>query len=122
MDPTLPMEMMAARVPSRRDARDALPGGIDPRRPLTAVSGSVRYNVLRLAEREIVVENAGRAPMRGTVDLYAGGERVARLLVQLAWLTPERAGYELKRASLAPPNAPVPHGMRATPTPPVEAF
>ncbi|MGF1551792.1 MAG: hypothetical protein ACFBWO_04720 [Paracoccaceae bacterium] len=79
---------------------------------MTAVSGGVRFAVLRFDDREIVVEDTGRAAMRGTVDLFAGGERVAHLLVQFAWRTEGRAGYELKRHSLIGPGAPVPHGMR----------
>lgn len=87
-------------------------GAVDPRLPMTAVSGRTRYGVVRFTPTELVVESAGRAPMRGTVDLFAGGERVGRLLVQFAWERDGRAGYELKRRSMHLPDRATPHGAR----------
>ena len=102
---------LARALDARKGAgRAALP--FDTRLPMTAVSGGVRYGVLRLGAEEIVVEHEGRAPMRGTVDLFAGGERVGRLLVQLAWQDEGRSGYELKRRSFRALTAATPHGAR----------
>ncbi|MEL6196694.1 MAG: hypothetical protein AAFT19_02500 [Pseudomonadota bacterium] len=80
--------------------------------PMTAVSGQVRYGVVRLSAAELVVESEGRVPMRGTVDLFAGGERIGRMLVQFAWERDGRTGYELKRRSMRLPTGATPHGAR----------
>ncbi|MEO0957885.1 MAG: hypothetical protein AAFY66_05370 [Pseudomonadota bacterium] len=109
MDSLIPDEMN--RVGAREGVLDPWLA-IDPRAPLTAVSGAKRYGVLRIAEREVVVESAGRPPMRGTVDLFAGAERVARLLVQFAWERDGRAAYEIKRRAVVALAAAVPHGAR----------
>ncbi|MEM7497232.1 MAG: hypothetical protein AAF371_04475 [Pseudomonadota bacterium] len=109
MDSLIPEDMSRAGA---REGRAAPWLAIDPRAPLTAVSGAKRYGVLRIAEREVVVESAGRPPMRGTVDLFAGAERVARLLVQFAWERDGRAAYEIKRRAIVALAAAVPHGAR----------
>ncbi|MEM6971863.1 MAG: hypothetical protein AAF577_03580 [Pseudomonadota bacterium] len=85
---------------------------LDKATALTAVSGGRRYGVLRLGHDEIVVESEGASPMRGIVDLFARGERVGRLLVQLVWSENGRSGYELKRRTIRMPQEPVPHGAR----------
>lgn len=90
----------------------ARPDPLDKRVALTAVSGGRRYGVLRLGKDEIVVDNDGTQPMRGVVDLFAQGQRVGRLLVQLVWSENGRSGYELKRRTLRMPDAGVPHGAR----------
>ncbi|MEO0819749.1 MAG: hypothetical protein AAF074_04890 [Pseudomonadota bacterium] len=80
--------------------------------PLTVISAGVRYGVLRMDDREIVVETSGRPPLRGCVDLIAGGVAVARLLLQHAWAADGRAGFELKRRLATKPARAVPHGDR----------
>ncbi|MEL6769313.1 MAG: hypothetical protein AAFP17_19205 [Pseudomonadota bacterium] len=109
MDSLIPEEMSRA---GKREPKSGPWLAVDPRAPLTAVSGTKRYGVLRLAEGEVVVESAGRPPMRGTVDLFAGAERVARLLVQFAWEQDGRAAYEIKRRAVVALAAAVPHGAR----------
>ncbi|MEL6337850.1 MAG: hypothetical protein AAFS07_09290 [Pseudomonadota bacterium] len=118
MDSVLPFDFpvetalrrsIALGARAKRKAADLL---FDPRLPMTAVSGGKRYGVVRFGTSEIVVESEGRAPMRGIVDLFAGGERVGRLLVQLAWQRDGRSGYELKRRSLLLPSGATPHGAR----------
>ncbi|MEM6680388.1 MAG: hypothetical protein AAF675_21185 [Pseudomonadota bacterium] len=121
MDSLIPKELSArlradhahGRGRSRVRLGDAL--AALSRAPLTAVSGGVRYGVMRLRADEIVVESAGHPPMRGTVDLFDGAARVARLLVQFAWERDGRAGYELKRCAMEATAAPVPHGARGVP-------
>ncbi|MEM7528646.1 MAG: hypothetical protein AAF416_13340 [Pseudomonadota bacterium] len=110
MDSVIPAELAQGRRGGEADEERWLE--VETSAPLTAVSGGVRYGVLRLRPHELVVESIGRPPMRGTVDLFAGAERVARLLVQFGWERDGRAGYELKRRAVAALAAAVPHGAR----------
>ncbi|MEM6487374.1 MAG: hypothetical protein AAF677_03745 [Pseudomonadota bacterium] len=106
----MPTERAAAQ--DRPSARAEASAPFDPKLGLTAVSGGARYSVLRLGASEMIVDASGNAPMRGVVDLFAGGERVGRLLVQFMWQRDGRAAYELKRRTLRALKAAVPHGAR----------
>ncbi|MEM9782747.1 MAG: hypothetical protein AAF899_09745 [Pseudomonadota bacterium] len=113
MDLAFPPRRLAARKPAGSSAPSHGPDPLDKRIGLTAVSGGRRYGVLRLGHDEIVVDTDGTQPMRGIVDLFAQGQRVGRLLVQLVWSENGRSGYELKRRTLRMPSAAVPHGARS---------